>query len=597
MRTALAASAAVLLALPAAPVRADDDAFPRKYEVRTVKDVAYCDGADADKAKHQLDLYLPKGAKDFPVMLFIHGGSWRHGDKDDFSFGPFGVYSDFGSFYARRGIGVAVINYRLSPEVKHPEHVKDAARAFAWVHKHIGEYGGRADQLFAAGHSAGGHLAALLATDDQWLKAEGLTPKAIKGVICLSGVFDLPDDLLPEVFGDAAATHREASPIRHVHAGLPPFLLLCAEDDLSVCNQKCVDAFAAAVRDKGGQVDTLQIKDTDHPKIILHAAVPGDPATKAILKFIAGLTTARAAAPPAAIQETLDVRYSGGPDGQALDVFAPKGASNRPVVLFVHGGAWMFGDKNMFGYYRGVGRFFARHGAVALSINYRLAPAAKHPAQVEDVARAFAWARRHARAYGGDPDRIFLCGHSAGGHLVALLATDESYLKDPNLGLTDEDRAALKGVMAVSGVYRIPTPDEFTQMTASMIHGLLQTAGRPMLPTATLLPTLTGPSRLLNPFRMVFGNDPAAAAKAAPLTHVHKGLPPFLVLYAARELPYLDGMATDFAQALRDAGDSVDLRRIPDCDHNFILFKLDRPGDPAAAALLDFLGRYGGVKS
>ena len=81
--------------------------------------------------------------------------------------------------------------------------------------------------------------------------------------------------------------------------------------------------------------------------------------------------------------------------------------------------------------------------------------------------------------------------------------------------------------MAVSGVYRIPTQDEFTAMTADMVNGLLQTAGRKMLPTAMLTSALLGPSRSLNPFRLVFGDDPAAAAKAAPLTHVHKGLPPF----------------------------------------------------------------------
>ena len=234
MRIPLAVSAAVCLALSVAPVRADDDTFPRKYEVQIVKDVAYYDGADADKAKQKLDLYLPKDAKGYPVMLFIHGGSWRHGDKDDFSLGSFGVYSNFGSFYARRGVGVAVINYRLSPEVKHPEHVKDAARAFAWVRKHVGDYGGRTDQLFVCGHSAGGHLAALLATDDQWLKAEGLSPQAIKGVVCLSGVFDVPDHLLPDVFGDDVATHRQASPIRHVQAGAPPFLL-CAPRTICPC--------------------------------------------------------------------------------------------------------------------------------------------------------------------------------------------------------------------------------------------------------------------------------------------------------------------------------------------------------------------------
>ena len=308
---------------------------------------------------------------------------------------------------------------------------------------------------------------------------------------------------------------------------------------------------------------------------------------------LSALSVARADAPPA-INATLDVRYSAGPDGQALDVFAPKGAAGRPVVLFVHGGAWMIGDKNMFGYYRGVGRFFAKHGAVAFCVNYRLSPGVKHPEHVKDVARAFAWVRKHAADYGGDPDRIFLCGHSAGGHLVALLATDETYLKDPCLGLTDADRAALKGVMAVSGVHRIPTPDEFTAMMGDMVNGLLQASGKQMMPAATLTPALLGPSRALNPFRLVFGDDPAAAANASPLCHVRKGLPPFLVLYAEHELPHLDAMAMDFAAALKDAGDSVEIHKIDGCDHNFILFNLADPDDPTAAALLAFLDKHGG---
>jgi acetyl esterase/lipase len=312
--------------------------------------------------------------------------------------------------------------------------------------------------------------------------------------------------------------------------------------------------------------------------------------SSALLAF----SVAPAPAHPVALQETLDVRYFAGPGAQALDVFAPKGAANRPVVLFVHGGAWMFGDKDFFGLYRSVGRFFARNGAVAFCVNYRLSPRVRHPEHIKDVARAFAWVRAHAKDYGGDPDRILLCGHSAGGHIVSLLATDESYLNNPDLKLTAEDRAAIKGVMAVSGVYRIPTPEEFAVMMGDMVNGLLQSTGNKMIAPTTLAPIVLGPSRVLNPFRLVFGGDYSAAVQAAPLTHVHKGLPPFLVLYAGRELPMLDGMAVEFSKALEDAGDAVELRRIDGCTHNNILFKLNQTDDPAAAALLTFVGKYGG---
>ena len=314
--------------------------------------------------------------------------------------------------------------------------------------------------------------------------------------------------------------------------------------------------------------------------------------SSALLAFSA----APAAADDVPLQETLDVRYAADSALQALDVFAPKGAVDRPVVLFVHGGAWMFGDKDMLGLYRGVGRFFARHGAVAVCINYRLVPLVKHPDQIKDVARAFAWARAHARDYGGDPDRILLCGHSAGGHLAALLATDDAYLKDPEFKLKAEDRAALKGVMAVSGIYRIPTQEEFNAMLDSMVEGLIQASNNSPL-VAALAPALRRQNTTLNPFRLAFGEDGATAALAAPLAHVRKGLPPFLLLYAERELPMVDDMALQFGKALTAVGDSVEVQRILGCDHNFILFTLDKPDDPAAAALLAFLDKYGGPRT
>src|SRR5205823_5671892 len=107
-------------------------------------------------------------------VFFVHGGAWRNGDKS----GILGVYSALGRFLVRHGLGAVIINYRLSPAVRHPAHVQDVAKAFAWTHKNIARYGGRPDQIFLCGHSAGGHLVALLATDPTYLKAEGLTPAA-----------------------------------------------------------------------------------------------------------------------------------------------------------------------------------------------------------------------------------------------------------------------------------------------------------------------------------------------------------------------------------------------------------------------------------
>jgi len=211
----------------------------KTFEVEGVADIDYYQGADADTIKHKLDLFLPKGHKDFPVLFFVHGGAWRQGDKNFFGF-----YSSLGKFYARRGIGTVVTNYRLSPKVTHPEHIKDVARAFAWTVKNISKYGGDPTALFVCGHSAGGHLVSLLATDRSYLKAEGIDKEeVIRGVIPISGVYRIPEGVLQSIFGKDPKLARLAGPLEHVRAGLPPFCILFAEWDLTPCGKEPSEAF------------------------------------------------------------------------------------------------------------------------------------------------------------------------------------------------------------------------------------------------------------------------------------------------------------------------------------------------------------------
>ena len=117
------------------------------------------------------------------------------------------------------------------------------------------------------------------------------------------------------------------------------------------------------------------------------------------------------------------------PTRHLLDVYSPRRASatKRPVVVFIHGGSWNSGNKNLYSF---IGRRLAKAGqeagaVVAVVINYRLAPAVEVPAMADDCARAVLWTKQHIADYGGDPDRIFVMGHSAGGGLAALLATDD----------------------------------------------------------------------------------------------------------------------------------------------------------------------------
>jgi acetyl esterase/lipase len=255
------------------------------FEVRKELNISYYDGPESDPVKHKLDLYLPKDQKDFPVVFFVHGGAWRHGDKSGF----LGVYGRLASSLARRGLGVVVTNYRLSPGVVHPEHIKDVARAFAWTSRNIGKYGGKADAIFVSGHSAGGHLVALLATDESFLKAQGLTLKAIRGAIPLSGVYRIAEmgHMYDAMFGTDVKIRRDASPVCHAGSECPPFLVIFADSDLTMCSRESVEEFCTALREHHAKADNMEIKDRNHASLLLKATSETDPVNQAIRDFVA----------------------------------------------------------------------------------------------------------------------------------------------------------------------------------------------------------------------------------------------------------------------------------------------------------------------
>ncbi|MBX9678595.1 MAG: alpha/beta hydrolase [Gemmataceae bacterium] len=159
--------------------------------IERVRGIAYVEGKSADPVRHRLDLYFPKRPSEAPrpVIMLVHGGGWVRGDNR-----CCGLYSSVGEYLASQGFVVALPNYRLSPEVKHPEHVKDVAQAFAWLRDHAHEYGGDAGAVFLVGHSAGGHLVSLLTTDPRYLEAVGRKTSDIRGVVSLSGIYKIPDE-------------------------------------------------------------------------------------------------------------------------------------------------------------------------------------------------------------------------------------------------------------------------------------------------------------------------------------------------------------------------------------------------------------------
>jgi acetyl esterase/lipase len=247
-------------------------------EVEVRKNISYRKEAGPDAAKQQLDIYIPRGKTGAPALVFLHGGSWKFGDRSQ--------YPALGNRFAREGIVTVVPSYRLAPQHPHPAQIEDAAAAFAWVVENIAEHGGDPGQIWLAGHSAGGHLAVLLALDGNYLEAHQLTADKIRGVVSLSGVYDLTRGESPtSVFGSDPQTRKKASPQFHVKARTPPFLIAyCQWDYLSLPAQ--ARAFHSALQEAGASSELLYIPERNHISIVAHLPKENDPAAEAILDFL-----------------------------------------------------------------------------------------------------------------------------------------------------------------------------------------------------------------------------------------------------------------------------------------------------------------------
>ena len=171
----------------------------------------------------------------------------------------------------RLGWGIASTNYRLSPAIKHPTHVQDVARAFAWVYENASRYGIDRERIVINGHSAGGHLVALLALDTQYLKAEGVPPGAIKGVIPASGIYDLeawpePGQVptgLEQGFGTDPAILAQASPLNYLTPSAPPFLITFTDNDLYLLPEQAYRFYSGFLK-QGLTAHLVQIPDRYH---------------------------------------------------------------------------------------------------------------------------------------------------------------------------------------------------------------------------------------------------------------------------------------------------------------------------------------------
>ena len=260
---------------------------------RSFLDLAYWDDPDADAEKHRLDVFTPVG-EDWPVVVFVHGGGWRTGDKNLF-FGRADIYANIGRYLARRGIGAAVINYRLLPQGTWSDQFEDVARAVAWVQQHIGDYGGDPNRLFLMGHSAGSHLISGVAFNPALLDPYSLTPDAICGVVGVSGAaYDLADeetyidggfDYFEDRFGDVEDWQRTVSTIPYLTADAPPFLILYGDKETSglIRQSRLLDE---KLQEAGVPSEVVVVPGQTHARMILTLSRDDKTSGPAVLDFV-----------------------------------------------------------------------------------------------------------------------------------------------------------------------------------------------------------------------------------------------------------------------------------------------------------------------
>lgn len=246
--------------------------------VRVHKDVPYRQGPDTDAAKHKLDLYVPMGTNGAPVVLFAHGGAWRYGDRWQ--------YPPLGHRLAKEGLVVVIPSYRLAPKHPHPAQIEDVAAALAWTVRHIAQYGGDPTRIFLAGHSAGAHLVSLLALHDRYLAQHGLSPRLIRGVIGLSGVYDLTAfESQTAVFGRDPQVRRDASPLFWVRSPAPPFFVSYCEWDYPTLPDQARRFHAALVK-AGVPAELFFTPQDNHIYEIISMTYDTDVTGQAVLRFI-----------------------------------------------------------------------------------------------------------------------------------------------------------------------------------------------------------------------------------------------------------------------------------------------------------------------
>ena len=268
---------------------------PAHAKLVVERDLPYATPANP---RQMVDIYAPEGAKNLPVVFWIHGGGWEGGDRTAIQLKP-QAFVDKGFVFVSTG-------YRLLPEVEMAAIFRDIAKSLGWVHKNIAKYGGDPARILVMGHSAGAQLAALICTDDRYLKAEGVPFSVLKGCVPVDGdTYDVPAIIetaetrrrvhgLPqakvghrEKFGNDPAKHLDYSAVTHIakDKGIPPFLILHVADHPDTTAQ--AQRLGAVLKDAGIPTKIFAAKETNHSHLNENLGLPDDAPTKALFEFVA----------------------------------------------------------------------------------------------------------------------------------------------------------------------------------------------------------------------------------------------------------------------------------------------------------------------
>ena len=264
----------------------DSEEVRKELGVIRIADVPYAKTPGTDPQRQSMDIYIREGLNNAPVVLYVHGGGWIRGDKSRALFKP--------AYLVPKGYLFASMNYRFHPEANLSEMAQDVASAAVWLKQHAAKYGGDGSRIVLMGHSAGGHLVALVGANQAFMENARGSLKDLVGVVAIdTAMLNVPSRMETagqsqyRVFGTDPDGWVPVSPWHHVEAGkgIPPYLLFTA-DGRTISHEQAKMLSAKLTR-HGVEVASHEGKGRAHTPLDTYLGVEGDESTRILLEFLA----------------------------------------------------------------------------------------------------------------------------------------------------------------------------------------------------------------------------------------------------------------------------------------------------------------------